>query len=53
MRSEAEKQLLAAIQEVEKFGLEDPSLATSLNNLAVLYDEQGSTPRPSRFTSGR
>ncbi len=35
--AEAEKLLLAALKEAEKFGDQDPRLATSLNNLAVLY----------------
>ena len=38
--AEAEKQWLAALQEAENFGPEDPRLATSLNNLAVLYRAQ-------------
>ena len=37
---EAEKQLVAALKEVEGFGPQDPRLATSLNNLAVLYQAQ-------------
>ena len=39
--AEAEKLLLAALQEAEKFGEQDPRLATSLNNLAALYSAQG------------
>ena len=39
--AQAEKLLLAALQEAEKFGEQDPRLATSLNNLAVLYRAQG------------
>ncbi len=39
--AEAEKLLLAALKEAEKFGDQDPRLATSLNNLAVLYRTQG------------
>ncbi len=39
--SEAEKQFLAALQEVENFGPEDTRLATSLNNLALLYHDEG------------
>ena len=39
--AEAEKQFLAALQEAENFGPEDPRLATSLNNLANLYEAQG------------
>ncbi len=39
--AEAEKLLLSALKEAEKFGEQDPRLATSLNNLAVLYNAQG------------
>ncbi len=39
--AEAEKQFLAALHEAEKFGPEDPRLATSLNNLVELYHDQG------------
>ncbi len=39
--AEAEKLFLAALNEAEKFGEQDPRLATSLNNLAVLYYAQG------------
>ncbi len=39
--AEAEKLFLGALKEAEKFGEQDPRLATSLNNLAALYDEQG------------
>ncbi len=39
--AEAEKLCLAALKEAEEFGEQDPRLATSLNNLAVLYDAQG------------
>ncbi|MCZ6753169.1 MAG: tetratricopeptide repeat protein, partial [Acidobacteria bacterium] len=39
--AEAEKQWSSALQEAEKFGPEDPRLATSLNNLAALYLAQG------------
>ncbi len=39
--AQAEKLLLAALQEAEKFGEQDPRLATSLNNLAQLYRAQG------------
>jgi len=39
--AEAEKQCLAALQEAEEFGPEDPRLATILNNLALVYREQG------------
>ncbi len=38
---EAEKLFLAALKEAEKFGEQDPRLATSLNNLALLYQAQG------------
>ena len=38
---EAEKQWGAAVREAEGFGPQDPLLATSLNNLAVLYRAQG------------
>ncbi len=38
---EAEKQLVAALKEAEGFGPQDPRLATTLNNLALLYDDQG------------
>jgi tetratricopeptide (TPR) repeat protein len=39
--TEAEKYLLAALKEAEGFGREDSRLATSLNNLAALYQTQG------------
>ncbi len=39
--AEAEKLFLAALKEAEKFGNQDPRLATSLNNLAELYRAQG------------
>ena len=39
--AEAEKLWLAALKEAEKFGPQDPRLATSLNNLAELYRAQG------------
>ena len=39
--AEAEKLLKLAIAEAEQFGPSDPRLATSLNNLAVLYRTQG------------
>ncbi len=38
---EAEKQLVAALKEAEGFGPQDPRLATTLNNLAALYQAQG------------
>ncbi len=37
---EAEKQFLAALQEVEKLGQQDSRVATILNNLANLYHNQ-------------
>ncbi len=37
---EAEKQWSAALNEAERFGPQDPRLATSLNNLAGLYRAQ-------------
>ena len=36
----AEKLVKAALREAEKFGEQDPRFATSLNNLALLYDNQ-------------
>jgi len=39
--AQAETLLLAALKEAEKFGNQDPRLATSLNNLAELYRAQG------------
>ena len=39
--ADAEKAWIAALEEAEKFGPRDPRLATSLNNLAILYDAQG------------
>ncbi len=39
--AEAEKQLEAALKEAEAFGPDDVRLATSLNNLALLYKAQG------------
>ncbi len=38
---EAEKQLAAAVKSAEGFGPQDLRSATSLNNLALLYDAQG------------
>ena len=38
---EAKKLLLAARKEAEKFGEEDPRLATSLNDLAEVHHKQG------------
>ena len=48
---EAEEYFSAALKGAENFGPEDPHLATRLNNLAVLYRTQASTPRPSHSTS--
>ena len=39
--AEAEKQFTAALKEAENFGEQDPRLATSLNNLALVYHDQG------------
>lgn len=39
--AKAEKLLQAALKEAEKFGEEDPRLATGLNCLALLYQAQG------------
>ena len=39
--AQAENLFLAALKEAEKFGEQDSRLATSLNNLALLYDTQG------------
>ena len=39
--AEAEVLFLAALEEVERFGEQDPRLATSLKNLALLYYDQG------------
>ena len=38
---DAERAFLAALKEAERFGPADPRLATSLNNLGVLYKTQG------------
>ena len=38
---EAENQFVVALKEAEEFGGQDPRLATSLNNLALVYHEQG------------
>ena len=38
---EAEKRFVAAVEEAEGFGPQDPRLATSLNDLAVLYEARG------------
>jgi tetratricopeptide (TPR) repeat protein len=42
--AEAEAELVKALPEAEKFGSEDPRLATSLNNLAQVYHAQGRYP---------
>ena len=42
--AEAEDLFLEALKEAEKFGDQDPRLATILNNLALLYREQGKFP---------
>ncbi len=47
--AEAEKLCLAALKEAEVFGEQDPRLATSLNNLAVLYDAQGNYAQAEPF----
>ena len=39
--TKAEKLWVAALKEAEKFGTQDPRLATGLNNLGVLYKAQG------------
>ena len=39
--ADAEKSLQATLKAAETFGPQDPRLATSLNNLAVLYKTQG------------
>ncbi len=39
--AEAEKQLAAALKQAEKFGEQDPRLASSLNALGMVYDRQG------------
>src|SRR5438552_18578913 len=39
--SDAEKAFAAALKEAERLGPDNPRLATSLNNLAVLYKAQG------------
>ncbi len=38
---EAEKQLKTGLEEAMAFGPEDPLVATSLNNLALVYEAQG------------
>src|SRR5262245_30683060 len=39
--AEAEQAYLTAVTEAEKFGPDDPRLASSLNNLGSLYHAQG------------
>jgi tetratricopeptide (TPR) repeat protein len=39
--TEAEKHWMSALKEAEEFGEQDPRLATSLNNLGLLYHAQG------------
>jgi len=39
--TDAERSFQATVKEAEAFGPQDPRLATSLNNLAVLYHQQG------------
>ncbi len=39
--AEAERQLAVAVEHAEEFGADDPRLALSLNNLAVVYRSQG------------
>jgi tetratricopeptide (TPR) repeat protein len=39
--ADAEEAFLSALKEAEKFGPQDTRLVTSLNNLAVLYANQG------------
>jgi len=39
--ADAAKLFLVALEQAEEFGLQDPRLATSLNNLAELYRVQG------------
>ncbi len=39
--AEAEKSFLAAVEKTERFGPQDPRLANGLNNLALLYHDQG------------
>ncbi len=42
--ADAERQFAAAVEAAEEFGPQDRRLATSLNNLAVLYRAQGKYP---------
>ena len=42
---EAEQHLTVALKQAEKFGEQDARLATSLNNLASLYQDQGNYPQ--------
>ena len=47
--ADAEKLFLAALEEAEGFGPDDPRLATSVNNLAGLYQAQGKYVKAVRF----
>jgi tetratricopeptide (TPR) repeat protein len=47
--TQAEKFYLAALEEVEKAGPEDPRLASTLNTLAVLYHTQRKYPQAEAF----
>jgi hypothetical protein len=50
--SEAGKVAEKALTVAEKtFGAEHPAVATSLNNLALLYDSRADMSRPSPFTN--
>ncbi len=51
-RAEPLYQRALAIREAA-LGKQPPDVATSLNNLAILYSAQGCTPGPSRSTSAR
>src|SRR6266478_1745048 len=50
---EAEEHLLKARVEAEKYGSEDPRLATTINNLAQVYHARENTPTPNRCTANR
>ena len=50
----AEKLVKAALREAEKFGEQDPRFAASLNNpWRGFTTSRATTPKPTRFTSGR
>ena len=49
--AEAEAQIEAGLKEAERFGLVNPRLGTSLNNLAALTRPKASIPRYNRFMS--